>query len=221
MFRTTRLAFGLCAALSAAACTAAPAAAPTTAPAAAPKPTVAPAVSPAASVAASPALVASPAVVASPSPAAALVAPSPSPAALASPSPALAIASPSPLVSLSPAAVSASPSAAAAGSVTSLTLVSVQPGAPDSTITLQNSGSSPVDLSGWSLVIGTVSIRLPANTRVDAGQRLVLHTGTGTSTGQDVYLGQDFNTLATAIQPGAIVGLRDASGAMVTQTTIP
>jgi hypothetical protein len=97
----------------------------------------------------------------------------------------------------------------------------VQPGLSDSTVTVQNDSATAKDLSGWSLVIGTVSMRLPANSRVEPGDRLVLHTGTGTSAGQDVYLGQDVSTLVSAVQPGAVVALRDENGTAVSQMTIP
>ncbi len=49
----------------------------------------------------------------------------------------------------------------------------------------------------------------------------MLHTGSGTSTGSDIYLGQDFAVIATAVQPGAAIDLRDANGGTVAQTTIP
>jgi hypothetical protein len=64
-------------------------------------------------------------------------------------------------------------------------------------------------------------MQLPTNARVEPGGRLVLHTGSGASTGQDVYLGQDVATLASAVRPGAIVALRDANGTAVAQTSIP
>ena len=205
MVRFTHFAVGLGAVLATAACTPA---APTTAPApaaptAVPKPTSVPAVS------ASPSA-ASPTVVASPSPAA--IAPS-----------AVVVASPSPLpvINASPAIPSASPSVAASANATALRIVSVQPGAPDSTITVENDGGTADDLSGWSLTVGRVSMQLPANTRIEPGSRLVLHTGSGASTGQDVYLGLDPAALASAIQPGAVVALRGASGDVVTQMTMP
>jgi len=88
-------------------------------------------------------------------------------------------------------------------------------------MTLENDGATAVDLSGWSLVVGTVSMQLPANARVEPGSQLVLHTGSGTSTGQDVYLSQNVATLASAVQPGASIALRDTNGITITQTTIP
>jgi hypothetical protein len=88
-------------------------------------------------------------------------------------------------------------------------------------VTVENDSATANDLSGWSLVIGSVSMRLPANAHVEPGGRLVLHTGSGTSTGQDVYLGQDVASLASAVQPGVIVALRDVDGTTIAQTTIP
>jgi hypothetical protein len=138
----------------------------------------------------------------------------PTPSVGASPSPRTA-------VSASPIVASASPSAAAAANVTTLGVVAVQPGVIDSTVTIENDSPSANNLSGWTLAVGTVSMQLPTNARVEPGGRLVLHTGSGASTGQDVYLGQDVATLASAVRPGAIVALRDANGTAVAQTSIP
>jgi hypothetical protein len=131
-------------------------------------------------------------------------------------------ASPSPrtTVTASPIVASASPSAAATN-VTTLRVVAVQPGLIDSTVTIENDSASANNLSGWTLAVGTVSMQLPPNARVEPGGQLVLHTGSGTSTGQDVYLGQEVATLASAVQPGAVVALRDANGITVAQASIP
>jgi hypothetical protein len=210
MFQPTIAVIGFGVILTTAACTtAAPATATqATAPTPAPKPSSPPAVSASPSVAGSSS--ASPVAVASPSPAGVV------PTASVVASPALQA-----TVSASPAVVSPSPSPAASANVTGLRLVAVQPGPADSTVTVENDGATANDLSGWSLVVGTVVMRLPANARVEPGGRLVLHTGSGTSTGQDVYLSQDVASLAAAVRPGAMVALRDANGITVTQMTIP
>ncbi len=97
----------------------------------------------------------------------------------------------------------------------------IQPGLADSTVTVENDSTTATDVSGWALVIGDVSMRLPGNARVAPGGRLVLHIGSGTSAGQDVYLGQDVAALISAVRPGAVVALRDENGNAVAQTTIP
>jgi hypothetical protein len=97
----------------------------------------------------------------------------------------------------------------------------VQASPTDSTITVQNSGTAAVDLSGWRLRAGTSTAALPANTRVAPGESLTVHTGSGTSSGQDVYLGQEGAALASGLQPGATVALLDGQGGVVAEMTLP
>ncbi len=99
--------------------------------------------------------------------------------------------------------------------------MAVQPGPADSTLTLENSSGAPVDLTNWSVRLGATSLKLPANTVVPPNGRLVVHSGTGTSTASDVYLGQDTATLLTALQSGTTVSLVDASGNVVGEMTPP
>lgn len=201
MHRLARLV--LLGALCGVACTAPAPASPTAPPAPAPTPTtrpVAPAVSPAASPAPSP----SPAV---------LPSPSPSPAALAASSP-----SPSPSTAASPGAL-----ATVVGTpvTTGLQITGVQLSPQDATITLQNTGSTVVDLAGWQLRVGAQQAVLPQNTVALPGQAITLHAASGTSSGTDVYLGTVAPALATGLQPGAQVALVDPSGRAATQFTIP
>jgi hypothetical protein len=93
--------------------------------------------------------------------------------------------------------------------------------ANDPRITIQNTSTQAVDLTGWTLQIGTAAVRLPANTQAPAGQALVLHGSAGTSTGRDVYLGQPTPDLVQALRPGARVALLDPSGSPVTALTVP
>lgn len=93
--------------------------------------------------------------------------------------------------------------------------------ANDPRITVQNTGSQTVDLTGWTLRVGDAAVQLPANTQAPVGQSLVLHATAGTSTGRDVYLGQATPDLAQALRPGAGVALVDRSGATVTVLTVP
>jgi hypothetical protein len=93
--------------------------------------------------------------------------------------------------------------------------------ANDPRITIQNTSNQAVDLTGWSLQIGTATMRLPANTQAPAGQALVLHATAGTSTGRDVYLGQPTPDMMQALRPGARLALVDPSGSTVTALTVP
>jgi hypothetical protein len=91
----------------------------------------------------------------------------------------------------------------------------------DPRITIQNTSTQAVDLTGWTLQIGGAAMRLPANTQAPAGQALVLHGAAGTSTGRDVYLGQPTPDVVQALRPGARVALLDPSGSTITALTVP
>jgi len=93
--------------------------------------------------------------------------------------------------------------------------------ANDPRITIQNTSTQAVDLTGWTLQVGSAAMRLPANTQAPAGQALVLHGSAGTSSGKDVYLGQPTPDLAQALKPGARVALVDPSGSTITALTVP
>lgn len=176
-------------------------------------------------------------VVGAASPAAATVVAAASPVATAvagaSPAAATAVAGASPavatvtaaapgVVATAVAAVSPSPGASpgASGS-TDIRLTGVQPSATDTTFSLQNSGSTAVDVSGWRLRVGSNTAMLPANTRLGPGETLTIHTATGTSSGRDVYLGASAATLMSGLQPGASVALLDAQDRVVSEITLP
>ena len=60
--------------------------------------------------------------------------------------------------------------------------------ADDTTVVLQNSGSSEVNLQGWSLLLGrNIALTLPPIT-LAAGQTRTLHLAAGTTTDSDVFL---------------------------------
>ena len=94
-------------------------------------------------------------------------------------------------------------------------------GANDATITVHDSGSQPLILSGWTLMVGTTPVQLPANTTVPAGLNLTLHAASGTSSGSDVYLGQNAQQIQSSLQPGTHIALQDPSGSTVTSFTVP
>ncbi len=147
----------------------------------------------------------------SPAPAVAVspaVAPSPSPAA----SPA---ASPSPSPAGSPAAVALTPV------TTDLQITGVTVGPSDSTLTLRNTGTTIIDLAGWELRIGPERATLPSGATVPPGQSLTIHTGSGTDTATDLYLGTRAASLANGFRSGAQVALVDPAARPVVQFVIP
>jgi hypothetical protein len=88
-------------------------------------------------------------------------------------------------------------------------------------VSLQNTSGSTVDLGGWVLQVGTASAQLPAGLAIQPGQSITLHSGTGTNTATDVYLGAQASALAQQAKPGARVVLQNPSGAPTTAFTIP
>jgi hypothetical protein len=91
----------------------------------------------------------------------------------------------------------------------------------DVAITIQNSSGSPVDLSGWKLRAGSATATLPSGARVPANDSVTIHTSAGTSTGRDIYLGQDAAALLPELRPGATLALLDAQGNTVTEFRLP
>lgn len=118
-------------------------------------------------------------------------------------------------------AAAASPAAATAAAASPVRISGVQVSSADSTIAVQNAGSAAVDLGGWRLRVAGATATLPANARVGPGESLTIHTGSGTSSGRDVYLGQEGASLVGALQPGATVALVDPQGATVAEAAVP
>ena len=189
--------FAMAAATALTACTGAPASPPVQSAAtqvASPAATIAAAASPVASPAAA-------AAAAAASPAATAVAAAASPAATA-------------------AAAAASPIATALAS-SPVRITGGQLSPTDTTIRVENAGTAAVDMSGWRLRVGTATATMPANTRVAPGQTITIHTASGTSGGQDVYLGAEAAALLSGLQPGASVQLVDAQGTVVSEFAVP
>jgi hypothetical protein len=117
---------------------------------------------------------------------------------------------------------STAPTLAAANSVpTPVQITSASLGAGDATVTIQATGSQPLSLSGWTLVVGTTPVQLPSDATIPAGQTLKIHTAAGANTGTDVYLGQNAQAIVSALQPGARVALQNPGGATVISFTVP
>ncbi len=103
----------------------------------------------------------------------------------------------------------------------SVVIAGVQPSASDLAMSIQNRGVERVDLSGWGLRVGSASTTLPPDTRVEPGERLVVHTAAGASIGHDLYLGGDGSDLLAAVQPGVTISLFDRQNSLVSEFTIP
>src|SRR5262249_30077975 len=99
-------------------------------------------------------------------------------------------------------------------------ITSVQRSTSDSTITLQNTSQTPVDLSGWQLQVGGANAWLPRGMLVPPGASVNLHTGSGTTTPSDVFLGPPSQSLVANLQPGAQVVLQRPNGP-VTAFSVP
>lgn len=88
-------------------------------------------------------------------------------------------------------------------------------------LTIQNDGSTPVDVGGWRLQVGGTSVELPEDTVVEAGSALTIHAGEGTSSEDEIYLGDAGEVLASMALPGTPVRLTDGEGRVVTEVTVP
>lgn len=140
-------------------------------------------------------------------------------ATIASPAAATAIIAASPVTGTVVAA--ASPVATAASTASPVRITNVQVNPTDTTITIQNSGSTAVDMAGWKLQAGSATVALPSGARAAPNDSVTVHAGTGTSTGRDIYLGQEATTLAGGLRPGASLRLLDAQGTVITQFALP
>ncbi|HZQ97485.1 MAG TPA: lamin tail domain-containing protein [Chloroflexota bacterium] len=91
----------------------------------------------------------------------------------------------------------------------------------DSTLTLQNTSNQAVDMAGWTLRVGSASVALPSNAKIGPNDSMTIHTGSGSSSGKDLYLGSDAATIASAFRPGTTVAIVNQQGSTVTQFALP
>ena len=120
---------------------------------------------------------------------------------------------------MAPAAQSA---AATATTAAPLMVTDVKLDRADSTITLHNQGSQAIDLGNTQVRVGSSTATLPANVRVMPGQQITLHTASGTSASNQVFLGDvGGGNLVSALQPGARVEVVGSNGTTLVQFTIP
>jgi hypothetical protein len=104
-------------------------------------------------------------------------------------------------------------------------------------IDLQNPTPLTIDLSGWKLKIGGQTVTLPSNARIGPNETATIHfvnppatptaggtssTGaTATSSGKDIYLGNEGPQLVSALRPGARLMLENPQGQVVTEFALP
>jgi hypothetical protein len=110
------------------------------------------------------------------------------------------------------AATQVAPTVQAAAASVPVRISAVNSTPTDATITVQNTSANRVDMSGWSLQVGAATAQLPSGLNVQPNQSVTLHTGEGTSTASDVYLGAAARPLTAEVKPGARVVLQGPSG---------
>jgi hypothetical protein len=86
-------------------------------------------------------------------------------------------------------------------------VINVAVSGTDTTVTIQNSGSSPMSLKGWTLVMGPDMSIVLGDINVNAGQARHLHFSEGTDNDSDVYIGFGSTAAHGSLQPGSRVVL--------------
>jgi micrococcal nuclease len=118
-------------------------------------------------------------------------------------------------------ATDAAPVAATVTAAAPVRVTNVNVAIGDSTVTVQDVGSQPVNLSNWSLQVGTARAQLPSGVDIQPGRTVTLHTMSGSSTQTDVYLGQDAQAITNELRPGTQVTLENPSGMPISSFVVP
>jgi hypothetical protein len=87
----------------------------------------------------------------------------------------------------------------------------------DTTVTLRNSGTIPINVSAWMLLTGNTTVILPVDPAllVQPNAALTLHFASGANTATDYYLGQVSQAFASTVKPGDRLVLVNLSGQIV------
>lgn len=88
-------------------------------------------------------------------------------------------------------------------------------------LSIRNDSDTPMDLGGWRLEVGGTAVSLPDDAVVRPGETLTLHAGEGPSSEHELYLGAEGESLIRAALPGTPVRLRDETGQIVAEATVP
>jgi hypothetical protein len=100
------------------------------------------------------------------------------------------------------------------GSSGQLAITDIQPEGDDETITLQNTGDSAIDLSGYQVSFADDQTYRIEGVTLGGGETLTVHTGEGSDSAGDVYAGFGSSVLNN---DGDTVTIRDSSGTVVAQ----
>jgi hypothetical protein len=113
-----------------------------------------------------------------------------------------------PTVSAAGTQVVGSVGTSVAQSTVHVTSVTVNPN--DTTIAIQNSGSTPVNLAGWTLVVGPNMSVLLGDILLAPGMTRTIHFSQGIDTQSDVFMGFGANVAQASLSPGTHVILIQA-----------
>jgi hypothetical protein len=113
-----------------------------------------------------------------------------------------------PTVSAAGTQVVSSVGTSVAQSTVHVTNVTVNPN--DTTIAIQNSGSAPVNLAGWTLVVGPNMSVLLGDILLAPGMTRTIHFSQGIDTQTDVFMGFGANVAQASLSPGTHVILIQA-----------
>jgi hypothetical protein len=108
-----------------------------------------------------------------------------------------------PTVSAAGTQVVSSVGTSVAQSTVHVTNVIVNPN--DTTIAIQNSGSSPVNLAGWTLVVGPNMSVLLSDILLGPGMTRTIHFSQGIDTQSDVFMDFGANVASASLSPGTHV----------------
>jgi hypothetical protein len=108
-----------------------------------------------------------------------------------------------PTVSAAGTQVVSSVSTSVAASTVHVTNVTVNPN--DTTIAIQNSGTSPVNLAGWTLVVGPNMSVLLGDILLPSSTTRTIHFSLGIDTQTDVFMGFGANVANVSLSPGSHV----------------
>jgi hypothetical protein len=90
------------------------------------------------------------------------------------------------------------------------------------TVTLRNTSNQPVNLGGYTLRVGNMPYTLPQSAAAMApGATMSIHTGQGTNTASDVYLGQDAAAVISAAAANPSVALIAPGGNVIAEAAVP
>jgi hypothetical protein len=99
-------------------------------------------------------------------------------------------------------------------------VTSVNVNANDTTVAVQNSGSSSMSLSNYVLIMGPAFAVELGNIDVPAGQTVTLHFSVGVTTTTDAYLGFGSDAASNALKSGNRVVLVTPRGEIASVYTI-